>query len=627
MIKLLRKYNKSLMAVFVVGLMIVFVGGSALSDLMTSRSQNQTIAETRHGEITEGDRSRAAYVLDVIADVGVTTLRGRPIKPIEWVMLEREARRMNVETSSAAARAIFEKRNLDVLVDPAARARHIKPDAVYEALARWMSVDMVAAAMSGVTSPSEAAVRSAAKAALERVTIRAVRLPVSAFMEEDAEFTDEEIRQQFTSHRDREPGGGLAFGYFQQPSVQIQYIKIDRDKIADELTLPEAALEKEALRHYYENRLTDAAYVKVDTEFKPTPKGAAAEPSYLPWEEAQDVAKGAVRKQRADVIVRHIAEWLQEQTSEPWYDLTPREEDGYVTAPSNVIDNNYYRDLLKHVPERYSHPNAMSVTTTDFFSRAEYPAVPGIGAAEYRPPSGGLVKIDVAFMTEGLAEISQEDRGAYAKYLSRYQTYAFALIERKNGNTYMYRVVAARPGAPAETLAVVKEQVVEDLRLLRGFEKAQAKAEALEHAALSSSLREAYDNDAELTELKATVLGAVIDYLEPQPFSRVPQYAAGLGRRSETTYIPPLGFLPNSIVDGCFGLADAAEKVRAFDVEDAAYVLVVEFVELEPARQDAFDDMRETLVATMNNMRSLQALNDWLDPVQIRARNEFKIVR
>ena len=107
----------------------------------------------------------------------------------------------------------------------------------------------------------------------------------------------------------------------------------------------------------------------------------------------------------------------------------------------------------------------------------------------------------------------------------------------------------------------------------------------------------------------------------------MPQDAAGLGRRGETTYIPPLRFRPNSIVDGCFGLADAAEKVRAFDVEDAAYVLVVEFVELEPARQDAFDDMRETLVATMNNMRSLQALNDWLDPVQIRARNEFKIVR
>jgi len=151
-------------------------------------------------------------------------------------------------------------------------------------------------------------------------------------------------------------------------------------------------------------------------------------------------------------------------------------------------------------------------------------------------------------------------------------------------------------------------------------------------------LQAAFDEDAELVALaemgedgedpdEKVALETGVGYFSTPPFARVSRFAAAYGRMGTATRIPgglgKVRQLPNEVVDRCFALEKADEKLMVAEIEEQAVVLAIEWVGTTRGRKDEFDGMREQLVRQMGQRHMRDALSEWLDPEKIRARNAF----
>ena len=109
MMKFFRKHNKKLLAIFMVGLMIVFIGGSALQGLLTPQT-NPVVANSNYGPVTLLDQKSANDQTNLLEMMGLDWRRPVPggtkaLETVDWIMLRREAKALGAEVTPAAVRA------------------------------------------------------------------------------------------------------------------------------------------------------------------------------------------------------------------------------------------------------------------------------------------------------------------------------------------------------------------------------------------------------------------------------------------------------------------------------------------------------------------------------------------
>ena len=641
MMKFFRKYNKHLLAVFMVLLMVVFVGGQALENMLTPRS-NIAVAESHLGLIELAHQRHAQNITNILSSMGMNWRQPaggatKPIELVDWILLTREAEKFNTQASPAAIQAFLGGAAGQQRIDSVARALRIKSEHILEAVGDLLSVQMAAGALASVTVPSTSVIRSVAQETLEKVTVNAVLLPAEAFVDPEAEFSTEKMEAQWSAFQDREPGPGLNFGYYVPPRLSVQYVRIDRDAIMNQVRI--ANLERKAQRYFEENRETDRAFARPAEEIKsPEEEGPDAEETsaeseeaktekspFLGWDEAKEAAIEIVRRQHADEAAAKIANWLLQYDAEQWFDVQ-RERNGYKPAPERVATLDYYGRMLERVPAAIAYPEAVSVAQTEHFSEGESEGVPEIGKANYRPESGRWSSLaDLAFRTQGVVpEIPLDAGGERADYLASFQTCPYALRD-ENENVYVFRVVDVNPAHPAESVDEVRDRVIDDLRLLQGLEVAKARAEGLRSCSPEVTIQEAFESDAELVELKSMGLG--VGFFESPPVTRYTLMEAATGQRNPNRRVGfEIGEIPSEIIDQWFELEDAWERTAVYELQDRATIIVAEWVETEPAREDQFQQQRERIFELLTDRRQRESLADWFDPDQIRIRNGFELI-
>ncbi len=641
MLKFFRKHNKKLLALFMGLLMVVFVGGSALQTLMTP-SVNGVIAESALGKITFQQRAHAANITFILERMQIPWKRvlgssADPITEMDWVLLMREARKYGIHTDAIAARAwaqrLFgiDRANLATF----ARSLRVKPAVIVAALGELASIQVVSEAVKDAAAPSVTEIRSVARQVLDKVLINAVMLPASAFYDKDATFTEQQLQAQWEKYRDHEPGPGLNFGYYVAPAVKVQYVKIDRNAIAK--TVGVANLTKKARQYFDQNREKDPAFKRPPDATAQTDTGANEpvegpdQPPYLSWEEAKEIAVDAVRQQHAKEVSERIAAWIIEQATDGWL-AVERGEDGYRKATPQLTGLDLYGPLIERLPPSLAYPNGVSVVTTDFFFADRAATVPEIGAAAFRPPGTlPLNFANLAFQTKGvIPQVPKEAGTNRDEYLAAFQTCPYPLSDF-DGNYFVFRVIDTVPGHAAESLSEVRDRVIADLRTLNGYETAQARAEGLRHCTPGISLKEAFESDAELLEIKDTPAGEGCGFFEPSLVSRlslVDAMGGRAGKPDRTVFVPPdLGVVPAKVVEQWFDLEFAEDKTAVIELRDRATVMVAEWVETQPGTQDDFDREKDRLASQISYRRAQEALDDWLNPEAIRARNAFELVR
>lgn len=638
MMKFFRKHNKQLLAIFMAGLMIVFIGGSALQGLMTPKT-NPVVANSNYGPVTLLDQNSANSQTNLLEMMGLDWRRpipggGKPLDTVDWIMLRREAKALGAEVTPDAVRASATDESFFQRINDVAQRLRVKPEVIHRAMADYRSVQQAVMSVAGSTVPSEAELLSTARDALETVRIRAVLLPAEAFVDGNKQFSDAEIQTQFDKYREKEQGKGLSFGYFRPPSLKVQYIEIDRQKIAAAVGV--ANLDRKAKSYYEEHRNTDPAFRTKETPPGPDPaaagliEGPPAPPfvPYLDWESAKDIAVEALRKENANQAAERIANWIVQYADESWLEVE-RGKDGYKIAPESVAKLDYYDDVVRHIPTTMAFPDAVTVSMTDFFSAEEAPGVPDLGGAAFRTGPGVPQSFAaLAFRTKAIVPtLPSEERSSAVDYLAPFQSCRFPLTGDKTGNLYVFRVVDAKPARPPESVAEVRDQVVKDLRLSRAYEAAKTRAESLRACSATQSLSEAYQADADLVAFKEKAEGVYSGYVEPPPISRVLTHQASRGRSPTGVYGGfGVGNLANEVVDQFFALEHSNEKMKAFELKDRAAVLLAEWVETKPPPEDEFNALRKQLVTQLADARWRDAASAWLDPEKVRARTGFALV-
>ncbi len=639
MMKFFRKHNKKLLAVFMVLLMVVFLGGSAL-DTMLRPSGDRVVATSTVGDISYTDQRSAEVTTEgVLAFLGLNWQRPfpgarEPLDTIDWILVTREAEALGFAINTAEARSLFG----DVAaLNRLAQNIHVRPVRILDAVAQFNAIQRLMFTIGGSATPSEAEIQTAARNALEKAKITAVLLPAAAFVDEEAEFTEAQIEVQFAAYREREAGPGLEFGYYVEPSLKLQYIQIDENAIKEELLEAKAKyMQKKAKAYFKKNRETDRAFRRPPEVTAPDAETAGEEltegpvqekPPYLAWDEAREAALDIVAKIEASQAADRLADWLVNRLKEDWLGAKLG-EDGYYEAPASAARLEHYAKILELVPKTIAYPGAVSVNVTDFFNEDEATNLPLLGTASFRPERGVTQWLrQLAFRTEAIVPQIPKDRGAReSDYSATFQTSPYPLKDEQ-GKTFVFRVIDAREGHVPKSVEEVREQVVEDLRLAQGFETAKARAESLRSCAGAMSLAEAYESDEELVALRSNETGFSSGYFEPPEFARMARYDAEAGTRPKRTFLPGgIGPVDSEVIDTCFALEEADEKTAVIELKVRATVMVASWLETVRAQDDEFREMRESFVQQMDRARSQAVIADWLDPEKIRARNGFKIV-
>jgi len=626
MMKFFRKHNKKLIAIFMSLLMVVFIGGSALQKILMP-SRNRLVATSNLGDITEQNQRNITELTKLMGSMGLNwqqPIRGiggdKPLQEIDWILLSRETKRlgMMMDPSLVAAGANNEK------IQQMARVLRVKTEEILKARAIFDDVVRTAKTLAIAATPDEATVRARTRDVLETVQIDAVVLPAKMFLDDSLTFSDDELQAQFDKYKAKEKGAGLDFGYYQEPRVKVQYVEIDRNKLANEIGI--ANLEARA-RHVYDDMV-----VKHDPSLKrpedlfPDAAGPKQSP-VLSWEEAKDKVIEKVKQDDANETAKRIAGWIIQKDSNVWLDGT-RKDNGYLPAPDGVDDDNYYQKMIADLPRDINYPDAITVRETDFFTQQGAGDVGDIGASHYKPLRGPTIPFRrLPFLTESMVPTVPKDAQNRSEYTATYETYTYPMTDQDGGHMFVFRVVGSEDGHPADSLDEVRDEVVADLRLLRAFEKAKAQAETLRSSAIEKGLKAAYDADKKLVALRDTPAGKNSGYVEPPAFSRLRTYQAATGPSPQGTFLGGgLNLVPNRFVTDCFALADKPDKIAVMPIEERADVFVVQLVKLNPPTEKEFADTRETVLTQMQSEDWRVVLSNWLNPEQIRARTAMKLV-
>jgi len=635
MMKFFRKYTKQLLAVFMALLMIVFVGGSALEALLTP-SGNQLIAKSRLGNITSLDQSIATTTNQILESLGqnwrqpLGPVGTPPLERLDWILLVREAEQLGTRRTTTALRSLLADQIPPEEVNSAARRQRVKPDRILEAVADLTSVREAARAVASAAAPSEAEIRSAARDTLDKVKIQAVLLTASAFEDENWIPSDEAMQAQFQAHREKKPGKGLDFGYFMPPAVRIQYVKIDRDVIAGNVRLPN--LETKARKYFDQAREADPAFRRPLEELEaestePTPEGAEPKPkksAFLEWDEAKAIAEAHVRKEAAAEAATRMADWLISQMNEIWYEVA-RQQDNYKPTPDAAKNENAFSVALSHMPDAIGYREAVSVATTDFITAEKTQELDGIGQASHQPVRGPRQTLStMAFRTKGLVPNIPTDGGAnLADYLSPFQTCTHPLTD-SNGNMYVFRVIDTKDEHVPESIEDVRDRVIADLRLKKGYEIAKMRAEGVNNCPdAETDFRKAFESEIDLASLNQNEGASSSGFFEPPPFPRVRSYGPTSAPKDSPVFVPGVGLIQPQVVDRLFDLEYEVDKVVVIEMPERAAVLVARWLETIPGRQYEFEASREQLVADLSRGRTQSAVAKWLSPETIRARTQM----
>lgn len=635
MIKFFRKHLKKLIVVFMVMLMIVFLGGTALDSLLRP-NLDRVVGTSRWGEITSFRHSDAEQTGRILQGRGLPWQRplgyGEPLESLDWILLVEEAKHLGTAIDIERVRSGFPDPQV---IDEWSRSIRQKPERILRALAEFDSIRNTALAIGGAAEPSEADVEVRAQRSLAKVKINAVMLPAAALIDERLEFSEDEIAAQFAAYREREAGAGLDFGYYVKPKVQIQYIKVDRDELIDLVRV--VNLEKKAKDYYLERREIDVAFERpsdATEEDAADLEGPVQEKlPYLTWEEGREAAERAVRKQEATDVAIRVADWVARYVREPWLYQSRDEESGYRPVPEQVAKLGYYDNVLGRFPKSLSFPSAVTIVTTEFFSRVDAENVPDIGPALFVSRAGGQFQLeglsDLAFRTQAIIPKIPDERGTVAsEYLATFQTCRHSLRDI-NGNVYLFRVVAVEPGHIPSTVDEVRDRVVTDLRLNAAYEEALLRGTELSYCDGGATLRETFEKEIDLVALSDTEAGRDSGYFEVPPVSVASRYQALSDAAGPNTAVgvAQISTLPTKVIEACFELADLDDpKTRVFELKDRATVLVAEWVETQVAGATEFHSMREGFAQGLRDGRVRAVITDWLSPENIRARSQYEVV-
>jgi hypothetical protein len=652
MMKFFRKHTKHLLAFFMALLLLVWLGGDALTYFWRSNdggTLKQARAQAYGKQITLADMlpsMNEAELLDSLLSKGwrypwaqmlgalgieqpqvrfmlARQIREEGLSNEEWYMLDLAARQAGIRVPMEAVERFKADAGLTPEHIDAARAsgrQRASLDEVDRALQSYLRVNQAVQMAIGAVKVSEADIREMVRQTGEKAKVVLVTIEAKPFIDNNYQPTPQELQAQFDKYKNvtSQPAGGQ-FGYQLPEEAQLEYIVVNsaaltgRQKVTDEEMYAYWTAHKNEFTHPASQPATGSA---------PTTRPKPQDKPYDTFTEARAKVREKMLKSRADAEALRIARDLIAQLQGPWATAPTTQPGNYKIAPESVKNEQVYPKLVDTLQAKY--PGVLSYGRTQREERDKLSTEKDLGRAVALASTPQQITIDqAAFMVPGLEFDAAKDKAHERFFRGLYETVAEPFIT-PDGKVFVIRTVSAAPKRPPASLDEVKTRVIEDIRAQRAYEQAGQQAKALAAAAATQGLDAAFTGDAALK----TKLG--MDALKkPEPFARKQIFS------NPFTGMPQL--FPNSIpgagydaelADKVFALggttATQPVRVGAFEQKERQQWLVVQLLDVLPVTQAEFDQQRNEAMGLRRMQDTLRVLSEYYNADQIRARVGWK---
>lgn len=674
MIKFMRKHNKKLLAIFASGLLVVWLGSSALEQMFRPDMGDEVVGTAFGQEFDRNDFRMSTVRTSVLEGMrvpwsmpwamGRLQLPIRPIDPLTWHLLDIEAQRTGVEIPRAEAERFLKMMRIPGDAIENTRDRYgISVEAIFSALEDHLRITRVGQLASAGVQVSPPEVDHYVRNTQERVTVKLAAFTAADFADPKAKPSLEDMEKHFHEYRETLPGEGKhGFGYKWPDRIRVEYMVADVSKIEESLRVSR----DDARRYWSDNRKKYTKEVPVSQPAtKPATQKASTQPTTATkpatktlvksFSEARDEVIAEIKRRRAPEMADRLIRQAMRRLNEPWFDVRVNEETGYKPAPPGVDDPAYYERIAEEVCARADLPKGCLRVERPirWLTRDEAARLEGIGqtsiegqATEEDSPRDF---VDIAFRVQGL--YTPPDDRTHAG-LALYETFNSPL--RGGGLTaddfYLFRVLASEPTHAPKALEEVKEQVAKDLRLLEGYKKAGQVAKRFIPVASAKGLKEALKTDKDLFDR----LGEKI-LKSPTPFARrrdQARFALQLGWPLTTLWpIEDLGVLEDDetsmfplpkvaeryedevakLIERCFDLAPKSgastqptRAVALVEMPVSRQWILVEFISIDRLTAELYAKARPQMHQMLQAYRTIEFMKSWYAPEQVKTRTGYE---
>jgi hypothetical protein len=504
MTKLMRKYQKWLMVVFGVLLMLAFLGGPTL-DSLTKMQRNKVVGRIGDSPVKAMDWHAAIGEAAAFKELA---RRGLPAFDIgldeensthHWLLLSREAREAGFVAEPKNGDAYLESLsqvlvqqllqrdfNLSIQLqmerDPAKRqamldnlrgqvmgmvqstlaSSRLTQQETGAAIAKLMGVHQLQSQF--VTAPHVSSRLSLieAKENLDAAIGDAVVIPASKTADRVPAPTPEQLQAHFDKYKSVKPGeGDYGIGYFLPARVKLEYLKLSREAIENAVPVDPV----EVAKRFRQDRTKYPGELAVER-----PKIEAqvrAEKAESIMREAQSTIQREVQKatRRLETSGRYKAlpaDWEQQ-----------RPQFGQIAQA--VVDS------IQSTTGVTIPPPEVKVLTDAWLTQEELAALEGIGMSRFTQGGLEIPFPQVAFWVRELSGTGPLPMQVGIPLVE-------AFLKDYEENRYFFTVLATRGESAPENVAEIQDKAVQDYRNVVAFEELRTKAPEIAATAATGGL-------------------------------------------------------------------------------------------------------------------------------------------
>jgi hypothetical protein len=577
MFKFLRKYNKLMLAVFGVLLMITFLIPQAF-DKFSQRSgaSGAVYATIGDGDKIRGaDRERAQRELELLEKLGIRLPGlGAIRQPEHWYLLVREADDAGLIGTGQSV-PIPEETLQTILANTGERDVSL----IQDTYAKYIGVMQMMNLYQTGGLYSDRRLRSAAELLMHQAFVQIV--PIRAESDKaQVDPTEQQIAEQFAKYADKLPVSDDArrssddetesmFGYKLPDRVKLEWLKIPSESVRRSIEQSEA-FSNVALRLHW-RRNPNQTFPAVDEN--------AAVP-----QEVRDDLLAKLTSEKLDEIAKYASDQLRLNRR------GLREQDGYVVLPEDWEEKKLdLQQLAADIQKKYGIDLPAYESTGD-----RWTAVSEVGKVH---DIGGTTtdKFGMPIRFAQLIESTKEFNGTPLAAPMQ-KDVAGPPLKGVDGSVFIFRIIGADPAHKPSSVDEVRDAVVADLKRQSHFEQLEKSAAEIELDAEKRgllALAMEHDTAVENANVSLTDMFTMQQRLQyGLPLTIDPQPLPGIGQSraaNEAIIRYSLSLPEDTLID------NLTEEQRTFvvPVRDRLALAVVRIMRSNPLTLERFAELAQ----------------------------------
>lgn len=618
MIEWIRQNRRKVLATFTAVLMVMFIlpagfgrqtpnpvvanyaaGSVRREEFFDLRRQWETLSK----QLFVGSPAQPLPIASMIGNTGIpnasnTAMQTISEHPDTFLVLVKEAQDMGLHVSDEQVDNLLSKQVINNPTDPRAL------EAVRKAVRNMLMVDAAYRRVGAAVKVSQPIVQQEITRQIMQLKVGLVEFAAENFKAAMPAPSDEQVKSHFEKYAGNLAGkrtddNRFGFGYQVPDRVKIQYLTLDPAQVREKVMGQKQPYEWEVLARKY--------YLEHESEFAastPATTAPSTAPSVRPFAEVKEDAISRVVQPEVERLTNRISSGITERLQADFQTFS-KENPTPTATDTGYGSYAYLEQVAQDIQKQYGILPTVQRVEQDWLSGEDLSKHHDIGNAW---GDGG----NFASMIGSAAPFTDNATSSSLKLLEFSKP-----LKGFGDRQFFVRMTAADKAHRPESLDVVREKVIDDLKLLAGYEKAKQEATALHEQAKAQTLQAIASSTGREFKVAGPIRGSQGNAMFIMP---IPGYDPGLSY--------------DRFQKSAFDLLSAPARdstgtpVSTMELPEAGKVLVATVVEGNPGYTPEQASMAQAYFGAMTRHRLESELQEkWFDFANASGRVSYKAVR